>query len=159
MRDAAGNIVDFKVTDMNSRAARQFGVAKSEVIGKTFFQLLPVHGRAAFFGKYVQVLASKKSFEEEFPFEAPGRQRKWFRQQVVTVGDGIAVSLRDITVWKTAGDRIREAEERLRLAMAGAQMAAWSVDLATDTHTISEETGPIFGLPKGEGPRSTEALG
>lgn len=158
VRDAAGNIVDFEVTDMNGRAARELGLAKDKVIGKAFFQLLPVYGTAGVLDKYAEVVATKMPLEEEFPFDVPGAERKWFRQQVVAVGDGIAVSLRDITVWKTAGDKIREGEERLRLAMAGAHMGAWSVDLESDTHSISEEIGPIFGLPKGAGPRSTAAL-
>lgn len=158
VRDAAGNIVDFEVTDMNGRAAHQLGLAKDEVVGKTFFQLLPVYRTAGFFNKYVHVVATRTPLDEEFPFDVPGAERKWFRQQVVAVGDGIAVSLRDITVWKTAGDKIREGEERLRLAMAGAHMGAWSVDLESDTHSISEGMGPIFGLPNGAGPRSTEAL-
>ena len=158
VRDAAGNIVDFEVTDMNGRAAREIGLAKDEVIGKTFVQLPPAYRATGFFNKYAHVVATRTPLEEEFPFDVQGAERKWFRQQVVAVGDGIAVSLRDITVRKTAGDKIREGEERLRLAMGAARMGAWSVDLESGTHSISEELGPIFGLPKGAGPRSTEAL-
>ncbi len=158
VRDAAGNIVDFEVADMNGRAAGELGLAKDRVIGKTFFKLLPVYGTAGFFSKYVHVVATRTSLEEEFPFDLPAAERKWFRQQVVAVGDGIAVSLRDITVWKTAGDKIREGEERLRLAMAGAHMGAWSIDMESNTYSISEDVGPIFGLPKEAGPRSTRAL-
>jgi PAS domain S-box-containing protein/putative nucleotidyltransferase with HDIG domain len=97
-------------------------------------------------------------FEDEFPYDVPQKGRLWFRQQVVPVGEGIAISLRDITAWKNAGDKIRESEERLRLALAAAHMGAWSADAASDTYTLSEEAGPIFGLPEGAGPRSTEAL-
>ncbi|MEK7750540.1 MAG: HD domain-containing phosphohydrolase, partial [Acidobacteriota bacterium] len=158
VRDAAGNIVDFEVADMNERAARGLGLTKDQVLGKTFYQLLPVYRTAEFFNKYAEVVATRVPLEEEFPFDLPGGEGKWFRQQVVAVGDGIAVSLRDITIWKSAGDKIREGEERLRLALAGADMGAWSVSLEQDAYSISEEIGPIFGLPRGEGPRTTEAL-
>ncbi len=158
VRDAPGNIVDFEIANVNDRAARELGLAKDEVLGKAFFQLLPVYRAAGFFNKYVHVVETGTPLEEEFPLDVPGAERKWYRQQVVAVGDGIAVSLRNITVWKTAGDKIREGEERLRLALAGAHMGAWSVDLESDTHSISEEMGPIFGLPRGAGPRSNEAL-
>jgi len=157
VRDEAGNIVDFEVTDANGRA-RKLGLTKDEVIGNTFFHLLPAYRVAGFFNKFADVVATRTPLDEEFPLDVPGAETKWFRQQVVAVGDGIAISLRNITAWKTAGDKIREGEERLRLAMAGAHMGAWSVDLESDTHSISEEMGPIFGLPKAEGPRSTEAL-
>ena len=159
VRDAAGNLVDFEVADMNRRA-RDLGLAKGEVVGRTLFQLLPAYRNrtAVLFSKFAQVVASRAPLEDEFAFDVRGAERKWFREQVVPVEDGVAVSLRDITTWKTAGDKMREGEERLRLAMAGAQMGAWSVDLETDTHSLSEEMGPIFGLPRGEGPRNTEAL-
>ncbi len=158
VRDAAGNLVDFETADLNSCAARQLGRTKDELLGKTYFELAPIHGLAGFFGKYVQVVETRTPLEEEFPFDLPGAPRKWFRQQVVAVGDGVAISLRDITAWKTAGDKIREGEERLRLAMIGAHMGAWSAELESGTYTLSEEIGPIFGLPKGAGPGSPRAL-
>jgi PAS domain-containing protein len=96
--DAAGNLVDFEVTDMNGRA-RELGLAKGEVIGKTLFQLLPMYRfrTAEFFTKCAQVLATRTPVEEEFAFDAPGAERKRFRQRVVVVEDGVVVSLRDIT--------------------------------------------------------------
>jgi PAS domain S-box-containing protein/putative nucleotidyltransferase with HDIG domain len=158
MRDGAGNIANFEFVDANDRAARRLGLRKDEVIGKTFFQLLPFHRTARFFGKYVQVVTTNTPLEEEFRFNAPGMRGRWFRQQVVPVGDGLAISLRDITVWKTSGDKLRTAEERLRLALEAAHLGAFSVDFANDTFTLSEEAGPVFGLPKGAGPRSMRAL-
>jgi PAS domain S-box-containing protein len=158
VRDNAGNIVDLEIMEMNARAAQQLGMVRDDTIGKTYLGLLPLFKTTSSFDKYAQVVTTGTRFEDEFPYDVPQKGRRWFRQQVVPVGDGIAISLGDITVWKTASDKIREGEERLRLAMAGAHMGAWSVDLESDTHSISEEMGPIFGLPKGAGPRSTEAL-
>ena len=158
VRDRSGNIVDLEIVEMNARAAQQIGMAADDAVGKTYLGLLPRYQIEGFFEKYVQVAATGIRFESEFPYDVPQKGRRWFRQQVVRVGDGIAISLRDITTWKNAGEKLREGEERLRLAMAGARMGAWSLDLASDTHSISEEIGPIFGLPKGAGPRNTGAL-
>ena len=143
---------------MNARAAQQIGMARADAIGKTYLGLLPLYKTEGLFDRYARVVTTGTRFEGEFPYEVPNKGRRWFRQQVVRVGDGIAISLRDVTAWKNAGDKTREAEERMRLAMDGARMGAWSIELETDTHSISEETGPIFGMPKGEGPRSTEEL-
>lgn len=158
VRDSADTIVDLEIIEMNARAERQIGMARDDAIGKTYLGLLPLYKTKGAFDKYAQVATTGTRFEDEFPYDVPGKGRRWFRQQVVRVGDGIAISLRDITTWKSAGERIREAEERLRLAMAGARMGAWSVDIESDVHSISEEMGPIFGLPKGAGPRSTKAF-
>jgi len=158
VRDSAGNIADLEIIEMNARAAKQIGIAREEAIGKTYVGLLPLYATQGTFDKYVQVATTGTRFEGEFSYDVPQKGQRWFRQQVVRVGDGIAISLRDITAWKTAGDKIREAEERMRLALEAARMGAWSADIESDTYTLSEETGPIFGLPKGAGPRSTAAL-
>ena len=159
VRDAAGNLVDFEVTDMNMRA-RELCLAKGDVIGKTLFQLLPMYRYrpAGFFHKFAQVLATKTPLKEVFAFGAPGAERKWFRHHVMAVDDGVIVSLRGITAWKTAGDKMGERGERLQLAMAGAHMGAWSTQLESDTYSVSEDIGPILGLPRGACPRNTEAL-
>ena len=158
LRDSAGNLVDLEIIEMNARAAQQIGMAREDAIGKTYLGLLPFYETHGTFDKYVQVVTTGTRFEGEFAYDVPRKGKRWFRQQVVRVGDGIAISLRDITAWKTAGDKIREGEERLRLALAAAHMGVWSIVLETDTHTTSEDIGPIFGLPKGAGPRSTAAL-
>ena len=51
--------------------------------------------------------------EEEFPIDTPEIKAKWLRHQVVRVGDGIAISSRDITEWKQASAEIRR-QDRLR---------------------------------------------
>lgn len=158
VRNGAGNIVDFDITEMNARAAQQIGIPRADAIGKTYMGLLPLYRAKSDLDKYAEVVTTGTRFEEEFAYDVPDKGRRWFRQQVVPVGDGIAISLRDVTTWKRAGDTIREQEERLRLALAAAKMGAWSQDLANGAYTNSEETGPIFGLPKGTGPRSTESL-
>jgi len=132
LRDTGGNIVDFELTDMNARAERQLGLTRDHAIGKTFFELLPRYSTAVSFDQYAQVVTTGIPNEGEFSLDAPQGERRWFRQQVVPVGDGIAISLRDITAWKNAGDKLRESETRLRLAMEAAHMGAWQWDLASD---------------------------
>lgn len=158
VRGNTGDIVDLEIMEMNARGAQQLGMARDDAIGKTYLGLLPFFKTASSFDRYAQVATTGTRFEDEFSYDVPNKGRRWFRQLVVPVGDGIAISLRDVTTWKNAGEKLREGEERLRLAMAGARMGAWSVDLETDAHSISEEMGPIFGLPKGAGPRSTQAF-
>jgi len=158
IRDNAGNIVDLEIAELNARAAKQIGMASEDAIGKTYLGLLPLYSTKGAFDKYVRVATTGTRFEDEFAYDVPNKGRRWFRQQVVPVGDGIAISLRDVTAWKKAGDQIREAEERLRLALAGARMGVWSMTMDADIHSQSEELGPIFGLPRGAGPRNFAAL-
>jgi hypothetical protein len=48
--------------------------------------------------KYAEVLAGRIPFEKEFAVAAPVANRMKFRQRVVVVANGIALSLRDIKV-------------------------------------------------------------
>ena len=129
VRDSAGSIVDFEITAMNARAAQQIGMPRDDAIGKTYLRLLQHYKTASLFEEYVKVVSTGTRLEGEFPFDVPKKGTRWFRQQVVQVGDGIAISLRDITGWKKVGDRLRESEERLRLAIGAARMGAWTWDV------------------------------
>lgn len=158
VRDGAGNIVDLEITAMNARAAQQIGMAPDDAIGKTYFGLLPLYKTVSSFDKYAQVATTGARFEGEFSFDVPQKGKRWFRQQVVRVGDGIAISLRDVTGWKTAGDKIRQSEERLRRAMEAAHMGAWQWDIASDQFSSSEGNGRLFGMAPESGPRNSKEL-
>ena len=156
VRDRAGSIVDFEITAMNARAAQQIGVARNEAIGKTYLGLLPLYETLSLFDEYAQVAITGNRFEGEFSFDVPQKGIRWFRQQVVRVGDGIAISLRDITGWKNAGDKLRRSEERLRRAMEAAHMGAWQWDLASDQLSSSGNMGALFGMAPEWGPRNSK---
>ncbi len=156
VRDGAGSIVDFEITAMNARAAQQIGMTRDVAIGKTYLGLLPQFLTPSLFDEYAQVAATGNRFESEFPYEVPEKGSRWFRQQAVRVGDGIAISLRDVTAWKSAGDKLRQSEERLRRAMEAAHMGAWQWDLASDRFSSSGGMGALFGMAAEGGPRNSK---
>jgi PAS domain S-box-containing protein len=59
---------------------------------------------------------------------------------------GLAV---DITEAKEAEIRLRESEERLRIALAAGQLGDWYWDVETDMIDFSAETAALFGIPQG----------
>ena len=152
VRDEAGQLVDFECIDVNGTALKMLGIAREKAIGQKLWGLLPIN-RETFFDKYAQVLATGSPLEEEFAIHKPEAEAKtkWLRHQVVRVGDGIVVSARDVTQWKESGARLKESEERLRLATEAAHMGVWTWDAKTDRFSFSEGIGPVFGLPRGEG--------
>ena len=155
-RDRAGDITDFELAEVNSRAERKWAINRRALIGQTLSQLVPAHTVVGLLDVYVKVVNTRQPFEGEFELDVPARGKRWFRQQVVPVGDGVAVTIRDVTYQKWSGERIRQSEEQLRLAMDAATMGTWSMDFATRTCSISEGVGPIFGRPRGKGPASFE---
>jgi PAS domain S-box-containing protein len=157
VRDEAGQLVDFECIDVNGTALAMLGIAREKVIGQKLWGLLPIN-RETFFDKYAQVLATGSPLEEEFPVDTPETKAKWLRHQVVRVGDGIAISARDVTRWKESGARLKESEERLRLATEAAHIGAWTWDPKIDRFSFSEGIGPVFGLPRGEGFHTPEEM-
>jgi len=158
VRDEAGHLVDFEFTDVNTRAEEMLGMVRERVIGQKLCELLPINRTGGFFDKYTRVVVTGTPLEEEFPIDAPEIKAKWLRHQVARVGDGIAISSRDITLWKESGVRLKESEERLRLATEAAHMGAWTWDSKSDRFSWSEGIGPVFGLPIGEGFDTPEEL-
>ena len=157
VRDKSGNLVDFECIDINSSATALLGMERGKAIGQKLWGLLPIN-RADFFDKYAQVVETGTALEEDFPFDDLEKKAKWLRHQVVRVGDGIAIFARDVTLWRMSEAHLRENEERLRLATAAAQMGAWTWDLKNNRFSLSEGTGPVFGLPPGEGFHTPEEL-
>ena len=157
VRDEAGQLIDFECIDVNGTALKSLGLAKESVIGQKLWGLLAVN-RETLFDKYSQVLSTGSPLEEEFPFNSAETKAKWLRHQVVRAGDGIAVFARDVTLRREAESKLKESEERLRLAMTVAHMGAWTFDPRNQTFSLSEGTGLVFGLPPGEGPRTPGEL-
>lgn len=58
-------------------------------------------------------------------------------------------TIQDITAQKKAADAERQQLQRLRLALEAGKMAAWELDIATDTLTRSPELNRVLGFPEG----------
>jgi PAS domain S-box-containing protein len=59
---------------------------------------------------------------------------------------------------RAAQEAVRESEERLLLALEGAQIGMWSTDLATGATRSSDINLRLFGLPAGSGDVPSERL-
>lgn len=114
LRDDRGEIIDFVFTDINQRGAVLVSRERGEVIGQRLCELLPVNRDEMFFGAYKRVAETGESINDEFSLDAAqqGIQANWMERQVVRVGDGIAISARDITARKRNEQEIvRQREE------------------------------------------------
>ncbi len=131
VRDGAGSIVDFEFAAVNASAEKMLGRARYKIIGQKLCELLPTNRTGGFFDKYAQVVSTGEPLEEEFHIDTPETKAKWLRQQVVKVGDGVAISSRDITAWKQVGDQLRESEFRYRQLFEANPHPMWVYDLAT----------------------------
>ncbi|MFL6292336.1 MAG: response regulator [Thermoanaerobaculia bacterium] len=109
IRDAAGEIVDFRVEYVNDAASRANGMTREEQVGRTVLEILPHHRESGLFDVYRRVTETGEPFETDaflFHWDHPPN-RRWFDIRATKLGDGFAAAWRDVT-WR------RESEESLR---------------------------------------------
>ncbi len=150
VRGERGDILDFKFTDINARAEQMLGMARGQVIGQKLCELIPINRSGGFFDKYVAVVTTGTPLEEEFPIDAPQIKAKWLRHQVVRVGDGIAISSRDISGWKKAGAELKESEKRFRDIVWVSADWIWEVDAEGHYTYATENVKDLLGYTSEE---------
>jgi PAS domain S-box-containing protein len=143
-RDGDGKVVDFTIVDLNERGAQVLGSTRGELLGQSLAEKRPV-SRAGFIDRFAQVIETRRAYEEEFSIDPP-EGRRWRRQQVVAVGDGVAVTMRDVTGQVLAAEALRTSERSLRLALSAARMGTWNWNIAKGTVEWSPGVADIFGI-------------
>ncbi|GEM_PF-505717 len=113
IRGEHNEILDFEFIDLNPSAEQMLSMARGDVIGQKLCGLIPASRTVGFFDRYVAVVNTGTPLDEEFSIDMPGIKAKWIRQQVVRVGNGVAISSRDITQWKQLSAEIKQ-QDRLR---------------------------------------------
>jgi len=97
VRDADGRLVDFELVDCNERGARFHNLARAELIGRRLSALDAGTPGAKLFDAYLLAMEAGV-FEDERPMPAGARhQGGWARRRIVRVGDGLAITLQDVS--------------------------------------------------------------
>ncbi len=111
MRDQAGTVTDFTVLDANPRAAAMLGTPLAEVIGRPLSQLLPDDVGPLLHRDCTAVVSDGSPLEEERQLGGFGPTPRWIHQQVVRTGDGVAVTLRDVTAARELEQQFRHSQK------------------------------------------------
>ena len=67
VRDEKEQITDFEFVDLNSSAENMIGMPRKKVIGQRLCELIPINRTGGFFEKYVRVVETGETLDEEFP--------------------------------------------------------------------------------------------
>jgi PAS domain S-box-containing protein len=142
---------DGTLTFVNEPYCRFFEKLPEELIGTNLLSLIPEAERQAVYEKLAR-LGPENLFEHDSHWEirSDGSPR-WFQWTDRAIFDeaGRLIELqavgRDITDLKQAEEALQESEQRLELALKGADLALWDRDLQTGKLVVNQRWAHMLG--------------
>jgi diguanylate cyclase (GGDEF)-like protein/PAS domain S-box-containing protein len=111
VRDEAGRISDFCVLYVNANVERLVGQSRSELLGKTLCTVTTMKASGSMFGRFCRVVETGESLNDEFPVSNANIKASWLQIQVVKLGDGLAITVSDISEAKETQERYEHLAE------------------------------------------------
>jgi diguanylate cyclase (GGDEF)-like protein/PAS domain S-box-containing protein len=112
LRDDHGLIIDFIFLLVNPTASEIVNRLPGDLIGKRLLEELPGNKEEGLFDAYVQVVETGEPAKKEFYYNHDGIDL-WFEHIAVKLGDGFAISFRDITDLKQSKLAIQKVNQEL----------------------------------------------
>ena len=132
VRNEAGEIVDFRFLYVNANTERLIGISRSELVGQMLCSVTPVKMGGPMMGRFCRVVETGEPLNEEFPVKQPSIKASWLRNQVIRLGDGLAITCSDISESKATEERYAHLAEFTDSVF---QSAPFSI-VATDTNGL-----------------------
>ena len=107
MRDDAGRTIDLRYVLLNERAEKILWRPRAEVIGRGLLEMFPETRTDGMFRKYLGVVESGLAVKEERSALAYDGKTRWYHLQAAKLGDGVGVTVRDITRSREVVDEVR----------------------------------------------------
>lgn len=152
VRDADGEIIDFVFVDLNARGAEMVSRQRDEVVGQRLCEQFPVNRSEGFFDRYKNVVLTREAHYNEFSINAheQGIAVSWMEHQVVPVGDGVAISARDITARKRAEQEIVRQREETQTILDALPAFVFYKDAHNRILRVNRAVCEAQGLPASE---------
>jgi diguanylate cyclase (GGDEF)-like protein len=152
LRDDHDRLIDFVISYANSRVEQIIAIPREQILGQRLREVLPNNRLRDLFEKYVQVVETGVPIEEEFEINVPDVLSAWVHHQVVPLGDGVAITSRDVTARRAAeaaavrtNVRLQEAVQNLERRTRDFMLLNELGELLLSCRTI-DEVGDIVAL-------------
>jgi diguanylate cyclase (GGDEF)-like protein len=111
VRDASNEVRDFRFTYANSHGERLLQVSGQALHYLSLSEAVPNLRKSGWFTRYLRVLESGQPITGNVVVHLPGMTGSWLHQHVAPLGDGIAVTVRDISAQKATEEKLRHAAQ------------------------------------------------
>ncbi|AUD03317.1 PAS domain-containing sensor histidine kinase [Spirosoma pollinicola] len=113
VRDAGGNIADFRYVLQNEANRQRIGRSDEQVIGRTMLEVFPLKKEKGLLDLYAKVVNTGLSLRTEIDFDF-GHGTGWYDLSVVKRGDGVVLTVLDKTLEKQAEHNFQKQAELLQ---------------------------------------------
>jgi diguanylate cyclase (GGDEF)-like protein len=104
--DASGAIVDFSFSYINPNAERRLGVSRETLYGKVLTEVRPFMVKSGLIHHYREVVRTGIPYTCEVFIDDEMIQATWLNVQVVRLGNGVAITSRDVTEHRRRSDHV-----------------------------------------------------
>ncbi|MEZ2300657.1 MAG: diguanylate cyclase domain-containing protein [Microcoleus sp.] len=108
-----GEIEDFRCLVVNPVIARVFKRTREEMIGKLVLKKFLSNVDPELFQRFVEIVETGEPLEHDFYYE--WEESSWFHWVAVKLGDGFAITIRDITTRKQMEIAFQETNQKLEI--------------------------------------------
>ena len=123
VRGSDGAIIDWSIEDCNERGAEMHGMRREQLIGRRFTDMYQTPDTAHLKDLFTDAF-NRQFAEDEVRVDAGGpHQPGWFYRRAIRSGDGIALTIRDITEAKRHEETLKELS--VTDAMTGLPNRRW----------------------------------
>jgi diguanylate cyclase (GGDEF)-like protein len=130
VRDDARNIVDFRFTYANANGEQRMDMPREEIVGQNLSQLLPYVVSSNLLERFKEVVLTGIPFLNEHQVTREGMEPYWIVMQVVKLGDGMAVTNRDVTEERAHQHQIADLNEFTQSMIENAPFSIIATDPA-----------------------------
>ena len=141
---------NWRYTFVNQRVAELAGLPREKMVGKVIWEIFPDAAKGEFYERCHRVMESRQPDQFELFYKPWGR---WLETRIYPASDGVVIFRADITQRKEneslLGQRerkLKELEERVRLAVEAADVGTFDFYPPTGALTWSPRCNEIFGL-------------
>jgi diguanylate cyclase (GGDEF)-like protein len=107
IRDAAGALDDFEIVDCNTQGAVFASATRDGLLGRSAGAVFREARKRGLLAACARVVATGEPYITEYRMDALDAPPAWAWLQVVRVGDGVAITARDITGQKHSEEALR----------------------------------------------------
>jgi len=104
--DSSGAIVDFTFSYINPNAERRLGVPRETLYGKVLTEVRPFMIKSGLIHKYREVVRTGIPYTCEVFIDDEMIKATWLNVQVVRLGNGVAITSRDVTEHRRRSDHV-----------------------------------------------------